>query len=339
MRKSWILPAIGWVGLCLGFGPTQDTPQKSIRVEVEMVSLPVSVMTRSGRPVPDLAKEDFQVFEDKVQQKIEAFTASEEPFSVALLLDTSGSTELQLERIQQEAIRFISLLKPQDSVAILSFAEEVTLLLDFTTNRARAASAIRRTRAGGFTVLYEAAWLAFKEIVPGARQRCAVVLLTDGVDTASEKATKADTRELAKESKAPVYCIYFNTQGEMQGLGGNRIPGQTYPPITGQPPVTRPVPGIGSSTEDYMGGRQYLSEIADYSGGMVIEARRMEDLTPAYEAIARELSSQYSIGYYPTNPRHEGKYRKIDVKIITKSGLYVQTRKGYYEPDLSRKKR
>jgi len=87
-----------------------------------------------------------------------------------------------------------------------------------------------------------------------------------------------------------------------------------------------------------MGGRQYLSFLADYSGGMLFEALRMEDLSPAYEAIARELSSQYSIGFYPTNRRHEGKYRKIEVKV-TKPGLYVQTRKGYYEPDDSKKKR
>jgi Ca-activated chloride channel family protein len=338
MKKSRILPMIAWVSLWLGLGSGQDINQKSIRVEVEMVSLPVSVTTRGGKLVTGLEKEDFQVFEDKVQQKIEAFTATEEPFSVALLLDTSGSTELQLDRIQQEAIRFINLLKPEDSVAIVSFAEDVTLLQDFTTNRTRAAAAIRKTRSGGYTVLYEATWLAFKEVIPSARQRSAVVLLTDGVDTASEKATKAETRELAKESKAPVYCIYFNTQADMQGSPRSRIPGQTYPPVTGQPPVTRPIPGVGSSTEDYMGGRQYLAELADYSGGTVLEALRMEDLTPAYEAIARELSSQYSIGYYPTNPRHEGKYRKVEVKV-TKPGLYVQTRKGYYEPDSSRKKR
>lgn len=329
---------LAWVSLCLGFGSGQDANQKNIRVEVEMVSLPVSVVTRAGKLASGLTKEDFQVFEDKVQQKIEAFADVEEPFSVALFLDTSGSTTLQLDRIQEEAIRFINLLKPEDSVAIVSFAGDVNLLQDFTTDRGRAAAAIRRTRSGGYTVLYEAMWLAFKEIIPSARQRCAVVLLTDGVDTASEKATKAETRELAKESRAPVYCIYFNTQADMQGPAGSRIPGQTYPPVIGQPPVARPVPGVGSSTEDYMGGREYLTQLADYSGGTVLEARRMEDLTPDYEAIARELSSQYSIGYYPTNHRHEGKYRKVAVKV-TKPGLYVQTREGYYEPDSSLKKR
>ncbi len=319
-------------------GCEQDVKQKSIRVEVEMVSLPVSVTTRAGKLVAGPAKEDFQVFEDKVQREIQVFADVEEPFSVALLLDTSGSTELQLDRIQNEAIRFINLLKTQDSVAIVSFAEDVTLLQDFTTNRARAAAAVRKTHPGGYTVLYEAIWLALKEVIQSAHQRCAVALLTDGVDTASEKATKVETRDLAKESKAPIYCIYFNTQADMQGSPRSQFPGQTFPPIPGQPPGSRPVPGVGSRTEDYMGGRQYLAELADYSGGMVFEALKMEDLTPANEAIARELSSQYSIGYYPTNPRHEDKYRKAEVKV-TKPGLYVQTRKGYYEPDDSRKKR
>jgi VWFA-related protein len=163
-------------------------------------------------------------------------------------------------------------------------------------------------------------------------------MLSDGVDTASDKATRAETRELAKESRAPAYCIYFNTRPEMQGDPRRTIPGATNPPAGGRPPMTLPVPGVGSSTEDYMGGRQYLSDLADYSGGKVFEALRMEDLTPAYDAIARELSSQYSIGYYPTNLRHDGKYRRIDVKV-SRPGLYVQTRAGYYAPDDTRKQK
>ena len=115
--------------LAPGWLPGHDDGQESIRVRVEMVSLPVVVLTRSGRHVQDLRKEEFQVFEDNVQQKIEGFAAGDEPFSVALMLDTSGSTMLKLRRIQDEAIRFIHRLKSTDSVAILSFAEEVNLQL------------------------------------------------------------------------------------------------------------------------------------------------------------------------------------------------------------------
>jgi VWFA-related protein len=203
--------------LAPGWLPGHDDGQESIRVRVDMVSLPVVVLTRSGRHVQDLRKEEFQVFEDNVQQKIEGFAAGDEPFSVALMLDTSGSTMLKLRRIQDEAIRFIHRLKSTDSVAILSFAEDVNLLEDFSLNRTDAAAAIRRTQPGGYTVLYEAVWLALREVLWPAAQRSSLVLFTDGVDTASDKVTKGETREIAKESRSPIYCIYFNTQEDMQG--------------------------------------------------------------------------------------------------------------------------
>ncbi|MBZ5494899.1 MAG: VWA domain-containing protein [Acidobacteriia bacterium] len=316
------LPGVFSLGLLLCFPLVQkDSKQKSIRVEVEMVSLPVVVMKRDGKHVADLQKEDFRVFEDKVEQKIEGFAAADEPFSVALMLDTSGSTMLKLERIQNEAIRFVNLLHSGDSVAVLSVAEDTRLLEDFTVARGRIASAIRRTESGGATALYEAVWLALQEVLKPVRQRSALILFTDGVDTASEKASKVETIELAKESRAPIYCIYFNTQDEMQGTNRIPTPGERLPRM----------PGLGSSTEDYMGGRQYLSNLADYSGGMVFDALRMEDLGLAFEAIAQQLTSQYSIGYYPTNSKHDGKYRRVEVKV-SRPGLYVQTRQGYFAP-------
>jgi Ca-activated chloride channel family protein len=302
----------------------QDSNQKNIRVEVEMVSLPVVVTTRDGKRIAGLEKEDFQVYEDKIQQKIEGFTAADEPFSVALMLDTSGSTMMKLQRIQNEAIRFVNLLQPGDSVAVLSLAEDVKLLEDFTVARGRIAGAIKRTSPGGYTVLYEAVWLALEEVLKPVHQRRALVLFTDGVDTASTRASKAETIELAKESRAPIYCIYFNTQDEMQGT--YRIPTPTNPR-----PASPPIPGVGSSTEDYMGGRQYLANLADYSGGMVFDALKMEDLGPAFDEIAHQLSSQYSIGYYPTNQKHDGKYRRVDVKVL-RPGLYVRTKQGYFAP-------
>jgi VWFA-related protein len=294
-----------------------------------MVSLPVVVTTRSGKRVADLTKEEFQVFEDKVRQEIAGFSAVDEPFSVALMLDTSGSTMLQLEWIRTEAIRFINLLHPHDSVAVLSLAEEVALLEDFTVDRRRSTAAIRRTPPGGFTVLYEGVWLALEEVLKPVRERSALVLFTDGVDTASDKVTKSETRELAKESRSPIYSIYFNTQEDMQGSPRDRLPRTSMPPV---------IPGVGSSTEDYMGGRQYLTDLAENSGGMVFSAPKMEDLGPAFEAIARELTSQYSIGYYPTNRKRDGGYRKVEVKA-TRPGLYVQTRKGYWAADDSIRRR
>ncbi len=333
-RKSLILLIFGQLGIFLLPVNTreQDSKQADIRVEVEIVSLPVVVTTRSGTRVADLQREEFQVFEDKVRQQIAGFQAVDEPFSVLIALDTSGSTLLQLQRIQDEAIRFTNLLNPTDSIAVISFAEDVTLLQDFSTDRTKAANAIRRTRPGGFTVLYEAVWLAVEEVIKPVRQRSALVLFTDGVDTASDRVTKGETREIAKESPAPIYCIYFNTETDMQGRSRQPSTGLPLPPVIGRQPQRRPVPGVGSSPEDYMGGRQYLSDLGENSGGRVFDALKMEDLSPAFEAIAAELSSQYSIGYYPTNPKRDGSYRKVEVKV-SRQGLYVQTRQGYWTVD------
>jgi len=333
-RKRFVLLISGLLGICLlpANSREQDSKQADIRVEVEMVSLPVVVTTRNGARVADLQREDFQVFENKVRQQIAGFQAVDEPFSVLIALDTSGSTQLQLQRIMDEAIRFTNLLNPRDSIAIISFAEDVTLLQDFSTDRTKTAVAIRRTRPGGFTVLYEAVWLAVEEVIKPVRQRSALVLFTDGVDTASDRVTKGETREIAKESPAPIYCIYFNTEAEMQGRPRQPSTGLPLPPVIGRQPQARPVPGVGSSPEDYMGGRQYLTDLAENSGGRVFDALKMEDLGPAFEAIANEISSQYSIGYYPTNRKRDGSYRKVEVRV-SRQGLYVQTRQGYWAVD------
>jgi Ca-activated chloride channel family protein len=295
-----ILPLAGF--LFAGISPSQTPNQaggQAIRVRVEMVSLAVVVTAGDGKCVTDLTKDDFQVFEDDVRQKIAAFTAVDEPFSIAMMLDTSGSTTQELRQIRREAIRFTRLLPGQDSVAVFSFGENVTLLENFTSDQRRMASAIERVRPGGYTGLYDAVRQGIQEVLQSRQERCALVLFTDGLDTASEQATGAATREMAKQSRGPIYSIYFNTRDDRQGL-------------------------------------QYLKDIADNSGGMVIEAAGVRNLNAAFKAIARELTSQYSIGYYPINRSHDGKYRKIELKV-NRSDLRVQTRKGYWAPGEDRR--
>ena len=310
----------------------EDAPR--IRVQVEMVSLPVVVTTQAGKRITDLEKKDFEVFEDGVLQEIAGFSPVEEPFSVALLLDTSGSTELRLAQIQNESINFVKLLHPDDSVAVLSFAQDVNLHEDFSLDRDRNARGIKETRPGGSTVLYEGVWLALEEVLKPIKERTALVLFTDGVDTASRTASMKETLELAKETKAVIYCIYFNTEGDniRRSMQGPTIGGFPGPTIGGYPGPTsggRYPPIGGGQTGNYSGGRSYLANLAEYSGGMVFDALVMDSLGPAFEQIARELSSQYSIGYYSRNANRDGKFRKIVVKV-KKPDLVARTKKGYY---------
>jgi len=320
--------------------PQRPADNQAIRVEVEMVSLPVVVTTPEGERVMDLRKEDFLVYEDGVLQEIVGFSPTEEPVTIALMMDASGSTETQLPRIQNEAIRFVNLLHPDDSVAILSFAEDVNLLEDFSIDRDRNAYGIKETRPGGWTVLYEAVWLGLEEVLKPVQERKALVLFTDGVDTASRKASRKETIELAKETAATTYAIYFNTEMDRRrGIGAGPTAGG-YPIPGGPPIVVSPMPpaGRGTSMEEYAAGRAYLHELAEYSGGKVFDALAMQDLGPAFEGIARELASQYSVGYYSNNTKRDGKYRKVQVKL-KKPGLVARTKKGYYGPKPEKKSR
>jgi Ca-activated chloride channel family protein len=320
---------------CIWFGFGQDQTKKpggqTIQVQVEMVSLPVVVTTRDGRRVTDLQKEDFQIFEDRVPQQIEGFEATDAPISIALALDSSGSMEKRLVRLQNEAIRFVNLLHPDDSVAVMSFADDVNLLEDFSLDRKRNARGIKETRADGNTALYEAVWLGLEEVLKPIKERNALVLFTDGVDTASRRASEKETMQLAKEAQASIYCIYFNTEGDTRGVqrSTGTIGGFPWPP----PPVIvtpgPPVPGTGSA--EYMAGRLYLQQLAEYSGGLLFDALSIEDLGPAFESIARELASQYSIGYYSNNTKRDGKFRNVEVRI-RRPGLVARTRKGYFAP-------
>ena len=199
--------------------------QVTIRADVAMVSLPVVVSNKTGRRITNLTKEDFRVFEDGVEQEIAGFSATDEPLAIALLLDTSGSTQFKLAKIQDAAIDFVHELHPDDEVAVLSFADDVKLQQDFTINRDRNEYGIKKTRTGEWTVAYEAVWLALEEVLKPKTERTALVVFSDGVDTRSRKATEKETLELARETRATIYCVYYDTEADQY----RQKPGLGYP--------------------------------------------------------------------------------------------------------------
>ncbi len=332
---------LGSFALCVLLRPAASQEQKdtktpgnngAIRVQVEMVSLPVVVIARDGSHIKDLKKEDFQVFEDGVPQEIAGFAAVEEPISVALVLDTSGSTEFQLERIKEEAIRFVKLLREDDSVAILSFADDVQLLEQFSIYHKKNPDAIRQIKPGGLSAVYEAVWLAVEDVLKPEYGRKALVLFSDGVDTRSDTVSKQETLELARQTDATIYCIYFNTDEDRY----KRMPSVIDPvresfqrsPFPGRwPPFG--LPGHRGKHPEYAAGREYLSNLSSYSGGLLVDASRIENLGSAFRRIAQELSSQYSLGYYPKKLKHDGQFRKVEVRV-KRPGLSARTRQGYY---------
>jgi Ca-activated chloride channel homolog len=323
--------------------PEKSGKTATIRVNVEMISMPVVITDKTGRRITDLKQEDFQIFEDDVPQKISGFASTDEPVDIALLLDTSGSTELKLARIQNSAIEFVHQLHPDDEVAVLSFAQETKLQYDFTIDRKKNEYGIKKTRPGGCTAVYEAVWVALEDELKPIRERKALVIFSDGVDTCSSNASMKETLDLSKETQATIYSVYYNTerdQQKRQRRNSTGYPGQNPPIIfTPTPPIIEfpgSIPGTrttttsaGSDPENYMQGSAYLEDLAENSGGAFFDGNT--DLSTAFANVAKELASQYSIGYYSTNTKHDGKFRKVQIKL-KKPGLVARTRKGYNAP-------
>ncbi|MBI3949626.1 MAG: VWA domain-containing protein [Acidobacteria bacterium] len=189
-----------------------DEQKETIELRGELVEVPVVVRDSQNRYIPDLKKEDFIVYENGVEQQVTLFAHAEEPFHVALVLDTSGSTEAELPRIQQAALSFVQQLHPNDRVMIVSFDDDVRVENEFTSDREVLAQAIRRLHSGASTHLYDAVYTVVEQRMSQVKGRKAMILFTDGVDTASNQANEQETLHYLEESNVLVYSIRYDTR-------------------------------------------------------------------------------------------------------------------------------
>lgn len=196
----------------------------TLSVDVDLVNVNVVVTDVNGRYLTYLTKDNFRIYEDRVEQQITHFSPVDAPFAVGLLLDTSNSTINKLAQIQDEAIRFIEQIHVDDDVLVISFDDEVHLDSDFTRSKPATQRAIKRTRSGGSTQLYEAVYLALQQKLRPRPERKAMVLFTDGVDTASPTSTQSETIELAKEADTLIYPIFFDTRYDSGPMSRNPRP-------------------------------------------------------------------------------------------------------------------
>jgi len=307
-----------------------------IRFDTALVMVPVSVLDRNGRYVPLLRKDQFRLAENGINQKIAYFATTDSPFSVVLLIDTSGSTQMRLEDIQDAAIKFVEKLKPTDSVMVMSFDDRIQVQCKATTDRDVIEKAIRRTRTGGGTRLYDAVDDILRKQLQTITGRKAVVLFTDGVDTTSHRASYDSTLRLAEESDAPIYSVDYDTSGMGGGMGRGTGGRGT---IFGIPFPTPGIPGStipGSNPGDYRRAVAYLHALSNQTGGRFYSGDTQFGVGQAFTWIAEELGRQYSLGYYPSTPGKEGERRQIKVRV-TESDMVVKARDSYIYSDKSKK--
>jgi len=316
-----------------------------VRVNTTLVTIPVSVMDRDGKYIPNLRKEDFRIWDNGIEQQPSYFASTEQPFTVVLMIDTSGSTHFKLEEMQDAAISFVNQLQENDRVMVVSFDDKIRFLIDSpTTDRAALRQAILRTRTGGGTRLYDAVDQVMNQHLNRVQGRKAIVLFTDGVDTTSRNANYGDNVRDAEELDALIYPVQFDTYDDLNS--GGSWPGSPRGPSSGPSVLGNILGGIilgggrrglgwpggpivrspGSSREDYRRGNQYLHDLADRTGARVYNAD--QDLAYAFAQVAEELRRQYSLGYYPKAAGQPGERHQIKVRT-NREDLVVRARTSY----------
>jgi VWFA-related protein len=320
-------------------GPEEVDAGDVIRVSTTLVTIPVSVMDRDGRYVPNLQKEEFRIWEDGVEQEVAFFQSVDKPFSVVLMLDTSPSTEFRLEDIQNAAITFVNQLRRDDKVMVVSFNDDIKILSEFTTDRNKLERAILRADTHSGTRLYDAIDIVINRELSRVQGRKAIVLFTDGVDTTSRQADYQSNIMDAQELDALIYPVQYDTSEDMNAnnnsnsrgvwddildgiFGGGKRRGGRRNGGGGSRPAR------GTDRYDYELANRYLMELANSTGGREYQADSLENMSMAFGNVAEELRRQYSIGYYPKRPPQPGQRRQIRVRA-RQPNLAVRARDSY----------
>ncbi len=288
----------------------QDRSGRVFRSEAAMVALNVTVTnTDDGdKLVTGLGVDDFEVYEDGVQQQVRFFESSDVPMDVILLLDTSSSMRDRMPVVHDAARTFMKVLRPGDRGAVVAFNEHVRVLQDLTSDPVAIEEAINATVALGSTGLNNAVYVALKQFGQRARtdgqiRRQALAVLSDGEDTSSVIAFE-DVLALARQMGVSIYTI---------GLQSSVASVRT----------------AASELNRFSGATYSLKTLARETGARAFFPATVHELRNVYDAIARELEAQYSLGYSPTNTRLDGRFRRIVVRVTANPYYRPRARTGY----------
>jgi VWFA-related protein len=275
-------------------------PSANIRVDTSLVLVPVTVNDPLNRPVSGLERENFRVFEDKVEQKITQFAMDDEPVAVGLVFDTSGSMGDKLRRSRMAARQFFRTANPEDEFFLVEFDSQPRLEVPLTSDTGTIENQLTFSRSHGSTALLDAIYMALHEMKRSTKNKKALLVISDGGDNNS-RYTAAEVRRVLLESDVLIYAI---------GVFG------------------------GGSTPEEAGGPGLLTHIAEQTGGRLFPAN-VADLPDTAKRIGIELRNRYVLGYAPANLVRDGKYRHITVTLVPPRGLpklQAHWRLGYNAP-------
>lgn len=282
-----------------------DDENDVLKIDTRLVSLNVRILTQDLKSAGDLklSKEDFVVSEDGAEQDVVFFSAAEQPFDLVLLLDFSGSTVDKRALIKKAAQRFVDYARPTDRIAVVVFADVISIVSDLTTDKAVLSQKINAVDVNGGSPIWDSLKFTYEKIIKkeSAGRRSAIVFMTDGEDFSTQN-TFADAMETVRNGDTTIFPVYLD----------NDRPYNEW---------------VEKSRRK---ARQSLSMLAEESGGQYYKADDAKDLNGIYEQIINDLGKVYSIGYEPKNEVRDGGWRNLTVKIKTQPNLVTKTRRGYY---------
>lgn len=278
----------------------QGSP-RNLKVDVELVTVSATVTDNQNRVITGLDKEHFKIWEDKLEQKIESFSAEDVPVSLGIVFDISGSMKDKISTARDAAVTFLKTGNPEDEYFLTVFSNRADVSEDFTTDISRLQTKLVFEATKGMTAMYDAVYMSLEKLKGGTNPKKALLLITDGEDNRS-RYTYANVRDFVKEQDVRIFAIGITSDFSSQLSAGRT-------------------------------GRAMIEELADITGGHAFFPDSVYDLEDICSKIAVELKNQYVIGYKSTNEIKDGKWRRIRVRVDGPKGvgpLNVRNKSGYY---------
>lgn len=294
------------------------------------VIVPVTVFDNKGTIVSGLKKSDFQLFADDKEISEFSLENVEQPLNIILLLDTSPSTDFKVKEFQDYAIKFVDELEPQDKVMVAEFNENLRIRTEFTNDKKIVNNAIRKTKFGDGTSLYDAVQKIFEEGIGSLESRTAIVLITDGVDTTSTDSSYVKSLETAEKYNIPVFVVYVDTFEHMDKSvkSGRSIILPQQPIVIDNTP--KPLKTSAGSTKlEYEIGKLYLNDLVSLSGGRVSLFKNISDPQKiVLPKFAEELRLKYYLKFMPPKTDKTGERKQIKVRV-NRPNLFLLAKGSY----------